>query len=122
MHWRINNISLDGEKNRKLIETFVFNQLSAIIDAQDAHYSLYHYRDREKREIDFIIENESSDILAIEVKAGSAIDKKHFKHIAWFQENMARNKKFIGIVLYTGNHVASFGDNMWAIPISAMWF
>ena len=121
LDWRFKNIRLNGEKNGKLIETFVFNQLLAILDTQTTEFSLYHYRDREKREIDFIIENALGDILGIEIKAGSSIGKEDFKHLIWFKNKMARNNHFIGVILYTGEHIASFGNQLWAVPISSLW-
>lgn len=121
LRWRIDKVQLDGDLNGKLTETFVFNQLAAIIDAQQEHYALYHYRDREQREIDFLIENEDGDILGVEVKAGSAVSKDMFKHMLWFKEKMAADKNFKGIVLYTGENIVSFGENLWAVPISSLW-
>ena len=38
------------------------------------------------------------------------------------KENIKPTKKnFIGIVLYTGNVIGSFGDGMWAVPISCLY-
>ncbi len=121
LKWNLDKIELDGEKNGKLLETFVFTQLSAILEAQDEIFNLYHYRDREQREIDFIIEREDGHILGIEVKAGSAVNKDSFKHLKWFKEKMAVHFPFTGIVFYTGDNTVSFGENMWAVPINEMW-
>ena len=121
LRWRFEKVRLEGDLNGKLLETFIFNQLSAIIEAQEEDYELYHYRDREKREIDFIIENEEGDLLGIEVKAGSSVNKGSFKHLLWFKDNIAEDHKFTGIVLYTGENILSFGKNIWAVPINAMW-
>lgn len=121
LRWQFGKVQMDGERNGKLVETFVFNQLAAILEAQQDLYQLYHYRDREKREIDFIIENEDGAILAIEVKAGSAISKGTFKQMQWFRENLAAGRDFKGIVLYTGENILSFGKNLWAVPISSLW-
>lgn len=121
LDWNLDKVRLDGERNGKLIETFVFNQLATIVEcSQD--YKLYHYRDRDKREIDFLIENKQGDFLGIEVKAGSSISSDSFKHMRWFKTHLAVNHNFIGIVLYTGQHIVSFGDNMWAVPICAIWY
>jgi hypothetical protein len=95
--------------------------LAAQLDAQEEDYQLYHYRDREKREVDFIVENEDFDLLGIEVKAGSAVTKDSFKHLLWFRDNMAKGRLFVGVVLYTGEHVLPFGEGMWAVPISVLW-
>lgn len=121
LSWDLDRIRLDGDKNGKLMETFVFNQLAALIDAQKDPYELFHYRDREQREVDFIIENKEGDILGIEVKAGSIVDASMFKHLKWFAKNMASGRSFKGIVLYTGEYVVPFGDNLWAVPINCLW-
>lgn len=121
LSWTPEKVRLDGQLNGKLIESYVYTQLIAILTADDDEYNLYHYRDREKREVDFIIQHEGGDILGIEVKAGSAVDKSSFKHLKWFKERMAKSSPFTGIVLYTGEHTVSFGEGMWAVPISALW-
>jgi len=121
LHWSMEKIQFNGDMNGKLIETFVFNQLSSIIDAQDQTYQLYHYRDRLNREIDFLVENENGDYLGIEVKAGTSISAESFKHLKWFRDTLSTNNRFIGIILYTGETVLRFGEGMWAVPISALW-
>jgi uncharacterized protein len=120
--WRIEQAALDSDRSGKIIETFVFNELMAQIDAADLEYRLFHYRDRERREIDFLIEREDGALLGIEVKAGSAMNTDRFKNLRWFKDNIARKKhRFTGIVLYTGTHAGSMGDNLWAVPFSALW-
>ena len=121
LNWTSEAVQFDGDLNGKLIETFVFNQLSALLDAQENEFSLYHYRDREKREIDFLVQNAKGDLLGIEVKAGSSVNKDSFKHLNWFKENISLNHKFKGIVLYSGEHVVPFGKDMWAVPLCALW-
>lgn len=121
MRWTKEKALLDGSISGALLETYVFTQISAIIAATDENYQLFHYRDKLHREIDFIIENEQSEIAGIEVKAGSVVSNDDFKHLLWFRENLAKEKKFIGIVLYTGQEALSFGNNFWALPINALW-
>jgi predicted AAA+ superfamily ATPase len=120
--WNLNKIELDSDKCGKLIETFVYNQLSAEINAANQKYYLSHYRDSEKREIDFLIENEDNDLLAIEIKSGSAVSKDSFKHIVWFRERMKKRfNRFVGVVLYTGDCLLPFGENLFAAPMDVLW-
>ncbi len=121
LSWNMDQVRFDPDRMGKLVETFIFNELAAQIDASEGEYELYHYRDREKREIDFLIEREDQMTLGIEVKASSTIYKKNFKHLQWFQEHLMKDRLFIGIVLYSGNVPLSFGQNLWAIPISMLW-
>ena len=117
----MDQVRLDSDRSGKLIETFAFNEIMAQIDASDGRYELFHYRDREKREIDFLIEREDTALLGIEIKAGSAVEKKDFKHMQWFQKNLTKSRTFIGIILYTGEFPASFGNNLWAVPFGLLW-
>ena len=119
LNWRMKDIELDTDRVGKLVETFVFTELAAQIDLSSC--SLYQYRDIDKREIDFIIENEDGDLAGVEVKAGAGVGKDDFKHIKWFRDNLAKGRKFTGIILYAGDRTLSFGDGLKAVPIAALW-
>lgn len=121
LNWKAEDLLLDADKSGKIFETFVYNQLIVQIELESNQYELYHYRDREKREIDFIIQDTNNNIYGIEVKAGSSVTKDHFKHLSWFRDNLAKGKTFVGIVLYTGEHVITFDENMLAIPMNNLW-
>ncbi len=122
LRWKIDDIRFDGDRVGKLIETHVGNELQKHIDATENRCNLYHYRDKNHREIDFIIENEQGDLLGIEVKASTTPSPSDFKHLKWFKENIVpAHKKFIGVVLHTGNFIGSFGDNSWAVPIACLY-
>jgi len=99
----------------------IYCELQAILDANDDRYDLYHYRDNEKREIDFLIDDDENGFIGIEVKAGLTVRSDDFKHLRWFSENLAREKPFHGVVLYSGTDIVPFGKNMYAIPASCMW-
>jgi len=121
LSWKMDQVRFDSERSGKLFETFAFNEIMAQVDAGDGRYELFHYRDREKREIDFLVEREDNALLGIEIKAGSAVGKKDFNHMRWFQKNLAKSRTFIGIILYAGEFPASFGNNLWAVPFGALW-
>ena len=120
MNWRTKDIELDPDKSGKIVETFVFTELAAQIDLS-GDYSLYQYRDIDKREIDFIVEDADGNLAGIEVKAGSGVGKNDFKHLVWFREHLAKGRRFVGIVLYAGSETLSFGNGMLAVPISVLW-
>ena len=120
LNWRIPDVSLDSDKSGKMIETLVFNELSAQIDL-DYHYSLSHYRDRENREIDFIVRNNAGGLVGVEVKAGSAVSREDCRHMVWFKNNIVKDEPFIGVVLYTGEVTLPLGKDMYAVPIAALW-
>lgn len=118
----IDDVRFDGDRVGKLIETHVANELRKQLDVTQGDCIWYHYRDRENREIDFIIENLHGDLLGIEVKASTSVTLEDCKHLRWFKEHISpKNKKFIGIVLYTGNRVLSLGNGFWAVPIAGLY-
>jgi hypothetical protein len=119
--WNLDEVRFDTDRSGKLIETFAHNELAALVDASDGLYSLWHYRDRQKREIDFLIEREDGALIGIEIKSGSKITKNDFRHLKWFQDTLARDRPFKGFILYSGEHLASFGSDMTAVPFGAIW-
>lgn len=121
LRWHIDQVELDADRSGKLVETFIFNELASQVDVHNGRYELLHYRDREQREIDFLIERDDHALLGIEVKTGSTISTTDFKHLAWFRDNIAKERPFIGIVMYSGEHAGSMGDNLWAVPFGALW-
>jgi len=122
LRWQFDRVRLDADQSGKLIEGFVYAQLAAQLDAQDEPGALTHYRDREQREIDFVLETHDGATLGIEVKAGSAVSADSFKHLAWFRQRMVSpNDRFVGLVLYTGDQVLRFGEHLWAVPMHVLW-
>jgi predicted AAA+ superfamily ATPase len=122
LRWQFDKVRLDTDQSGKLVEGFVFTQLAAQLDAQDEPHSLTHYRDREQREIDYVVETPEGMTVGIEVKAGSVVGAGSFKHLVWFRERMLKDKTpFVGLVLYTGDQVLRFGEHLWAVPMHALW-
>mgnify|MGYP003669114748 CR=1 FL=1 len=119
--WNMDQVKLDTDRSGKLIETFAFNELVSQIDTSDGLYQLWHYRDRQQREIDFLVEREDGAMIGIEIKAGTNIGSNDFRHMKWFQETLVHDRPFKGIILYSGEHIASFGDDMIAVPFGALF-
>ncbi len=119
LRWQYDQVLLDSDRAGKIFETFIFNELAALVDASLGEFALYHYRDREGREVDFIIEKDDGSVLGIEVKAGSSVGQGDFKHLLWLQKTIKH--PFVGIVLYSGSHVLPFGKNLWAVPMASIW-
>jgi predicted AAA+ superfamily ATPase len=119
--WDLDAVITDSDRMGKLIETFIFNELFAQIHMQKNIFGIYHYRDREQREIDFIIEQAEGILVGIEVKSGSNVAPDDFNHLKWFEENCAKGRQFRGIVLYNGVNRFNLGKRFAAIPLSALW-
>jgi predicted AAA+ superfamily ATPase len=119
--WNKKEVLLNHDRSGKLIETFVFQEIAALVDLH-SEYSLCQYRDRENREIDFLVEREDGALLGIEAKAGHNVSKEDFKHLEWFEKNIVKGENsFVGIVLYSGDRTIHFSKNMLAAPTAALW-
>ena len=116
--WDAREVFLNPDRSGKLAETFAFQEL-AVQTELDGDSVLYHYRDREKREIDFIVER-GGELIGVEIKAGKNVSKADFRHMAWFGENIAK-QPFKSYVAYAGPDTLSFGKNMLAVPMAALW-
>jgi len=113
---------LIGSRHRgEIVETFVYNELLKHIGYSQIQPRIYHYRTNDKKEIDFIIEK-ADKIVAIEVKSAQIVKKDAFRHIADFQKRS--DKEVVGVVLYGGEDVLSFGDEEYvrvALPLSVFF-
>jgi len=119
LNWKEETAYIDSDLSGKLVESWVFHQLSATADAEECDYEISHYRDKLKREIDFIVTNEDDEMLGVEVKSGGMVGQSDFKHLKWFAANLAR-KPFTGIVLYAGPDVLRFGEGFYAVPLASL--
>lgn len=81
---------------------------------------LYHYRTRDKVEVDIILENRRGQVVAIDVKAASTVRGDDFRGLGHLADRLG-DDLVVGIVLYTGQQTLPFGPLFRAIPISALW-
>lgn len=102
------------------LESFVYNELRKQAVWAEEPLNFYHYRDKDKVEVDVIIENAMGNCFAIEVKAAATLNAKDFTGLKRFQ-HVAGDQFQIGILLYDGDHTTAFGDNLYAVPLGALW-
>jgi len=103
-----------------VLETFVFGELLKHAAAADDDYRVMYYRDVDKVEVDFVIENAAGQIVCVEVKAAATVresDLRGIKKMAAASEGKFR----LGVVLYDGAEALPLGDRMWAAPLSTLW-
>ncbi|MGW4421143.1 DUF4143 domain-containing protein [Streptosporangium sp. NPDC004631] len=81
---------------------------------------LYHYRDRDQTEVDGVLENDTGEIIGIEVKASETVRSDDFRGLRLLQRRLGDRFR-AGSVLYCGQESLSFGDGLTCLPISAPW-
>ncbi|MCL6285667.1 ATP-binding protein [Ruegeria sp. 2012CJ41-6] len=119
------NITPDTVKRDKtpfgsILETFVFSELRKIATWSNQRCTFSHFRDKDKDEVDIVLENRRGEIVGIEVKASATVTSGDFSGMRKLAE--ACGDKFIqGLVLYDHDQVVPFADNMFAAPLSCLW-
>ncbi|MGH3930797.1 MAG: ATP-binding protein [Pseudonocardiaceae bacterium] len=103
-----------------IMENFVLGELARQLSWADEPVRLYHYRDRDKNEVDAILERASGEVVAVEVKAAETVRSEDFRGIQHLQRRLG-DQLLAGIVLYAGRQALPFGKCLYALPISALW-
>ena len=103
-----------------ILENFVASELLKQLAASDELLGLYHFRTSDGKEVDFVLERPNGALSAIEVKGRDAVTEADFKGLKELRAHTGPD--FIcGAVLYRGNKVIAFDDNLWAVPLDLMW-
>ena len=103
----------------RLLETFVYQELRRHASWQEEMVIFSHFRDKDKVEVDVILES-GGRVAGVEVKAAATVTGHDFRGLRKIQD--AAGKTFAaGVVLYDGEAVVGFGDNLYAVPISKLW-
>lgn len=103
-----------------LLESFVYNELRKQAVWVDEPLTFHHYRDKDKVEVDLVIEDASGDCHGVEVKAAASLHARDFTGLKRLRR-IAGERFGMGVLLYDGDHSTSFGDGLFAVPIGALW-
>lgn len=103
-----------------LLEGFISMELARQLTWCTEEIRLYHYRTKDGLEVDAILETNDGRIAGVEVKASSTVTNADFKGLRHLQAQ-AGDSFAAGVVLYTGQHSISFGPQLKALPVSALW-
>lgn len=103
-----------------LFEGFVAGELRRQLVWSQTEADLFHFRDRDGREVDIIIEGSDRRVAGIEMKAAGSVSHRDFRGLEFLRDKLGA-RFAMGVVLYTGREPLPFGDRLWALPYSALW-
>lgn len=109
-----------GSRLGQVFETFVINEALKANDLSFEPAEAFHYRDRDRHEVDLIFERRNGDVIALEIKSSSKIERKDLRGINKLSERLGKQLK-AGIIVYTGNQTVPFERNIAALPVSSFW-
>ena len=111
----VNDQRVFGHVFENFVATEILKQVSTMSEV-----NFYHFRTTQGKEVDFVIENNNGDILAIEVKSAKTISKSDIKGLFELQ-TITADKFKKGIILYNGDEIVSMAKDIWAVPIDVLW-
>lgn len=113
-------LALNSTLSGPLLENFVAMELRKQITWSRTRPGMFHFRTAVGHEVDIVLEARGGRIVGIEVKASATLGAEDLKPLRLFAEAMG--KRFHrGVLLYTGSEPVTFGPNLHALPVSALW-
>lgn len=102
------------------LESFVYGELLKHAAVADDEYRVLYYRDADKVEVDFVMENASGEVVCVEVKAAATVRESDLRGLRKVS-SLAGEKFRMGVVLYDGTETLPLGERLWAVPLSSLW-
>ncbi|MCO5970097.1 ATP-binding protein [Actinoallomurus sp. WRP6H-15] len=103
-----------------LLENFAIGEVARQLSWTEEPVQLFHYRDRDKVEVDMVLEHASGQVIGIEVKASETVRGDDFRGLRHLADRLG-DRFQAGIVLYAGEQSLPFGDKLKALPMAALW-
>ena len=113
-------IAEDGPIAGATLESFVAMELLRQSDWAEEPVRLFHYRDKQQREVDVILERHSGEVVGIEVKAAATPTSADFAGLRHLRDKLGARFQ-AGALIYTGADTLPFGDRLAAVPLSGLW-
>lgn len=113
-------IATDLDLAGMLYETFVAAELERQISWLDNQPRMYHFRDRDQREVDIVLEHRDGSVTAVEVKAAATVRERDFRGLRHLRDKLGSRFK-AGALIYAGASTVPFGDRLGAVPLSGLW-
>lgn len=112
-------LARDGNLTGQLLESFVASELLAHAETAADRTELFHYRNRDGREVDLLLERRGT-VVGLEVKSARSVRRDDAKHLVWLRDRLGETFRY-GAVLYTGEIPYRIDHRVWALPISTLW-
>ena len=111
-------------RNRKelgpLLETFVFGELQKLATWSEDRFTFSHFRDKERNEVDVVMEDGEGRLVGVEVKASATVGSADFSGLRRLA-GACGDRFASGLVLYDHDRTVPFGERLFAVPVSALW-
>ena len=111
----LNNRSCFGH----FLENDIFSELAKIIAVMNKYISLYHYREHNNHEVDFVL-TKTTKVIGIEVKTAVSVFVQDFSGLKRLREACGPNFIY-DIILHRGESIQLREDNLYALPLGRIF-
>lgn len=108
-----------GEIAGRVFENFVVLELFKHVSWSAEPANLFHFRSQAGQEVDVVIEGSKGQVIGVEIKLSASASPRDFAGLRILREHLG-NKFIRGILIYTGNEIVPFGENLHAVPVSVL--
>ena len=113
------SLSQDPKNLGHLLENLIYTELIKIIPSLHKTTKIYHYRDHNNYEVDFVLE-QSNKLIGIEVKSARTIEYKDLNGLRNLK-NTCKDNFVCGIILHRGTQVSIRHGNLYLVPINKLF-
>lgn len=113
-------IETDLDLGGMFYETFVAMELDRQMSWLEDRPQMFHFRDRDQREVDIVLEHRDGTVSAVEAKASATVRPQDFRGLEHLRDKLGKNFN-AGALLYTGASTVPFGDRIAAVPLCGLW-
>lgn len=103
-----------------LLETFVITEVIKQLGWSSVSARPYHFRTAQGVEVDLVLEADDGRVVAIEVKAGSALTAASSRGLQHLRDHLG-DRFVAGWVLNTGPQAQRIGDRLAVAPVDELW-
>lgn len=103
-----------------VVENFVVTELHKQATWSSVRAQLYHFRTSAGKEVDLVLEGPGGRLVGVEIKASATVDKRDFQGLRHLAE-LVGDRFARGVVLYAGSEALPFGEDLFAVPLRALW-
>lgn len=103
-----------------LLETFVVTEAWKQVEVSRLRPALHHFRTHSGEEVDLVMEAPDGRVVGVEVKATATVRAKDLRGLRALADQAGRHFHR-GVILHRGEEVVPFGNELYSLPLSALW-
>lgn len=109
----------DDQVTGKIFENFVTMEVLRHQPWASEPANIFHYQ-RDKEDVDLVIERYDGTVVAIEAKAKASLGTKDYRWITKMRNELGDRFR-AGVVIHSGGQTVPLGERLWAMPVSGLW-